>query len=257
MKEFFQTDKVNIIHGSCTELSVIDPDSVDLIVTSPPYNVGIEYGDHDDSMNYDEYMSFCRDWISNCFSWMKDTGRMCLNVPFETIKGGRKSVSSDLIQVSKSVGFNYCCTIIWNKGAIPRVCWGTFMSPTSPYMFTPVESIVVLHKGEWKKDKTGETDLLRDEFVKWTDCMWNMHCENRVRLGHPAPFPLELPRRCIKLFSFVGDTVLDPFLGSGSTMVSAFRLDRKSIGIELDEKYCNLAMRRIKREIKIRKGYIF
>lgn len=258
-KDFFKTNAVRIIHGSCTKFSAVDPNSVDLIVTSPPYNLGIEYGDHDDSINYDGYMKFCTEWLISCFGWLKTHGRICVNIPFETAKGGKQTVYADYVQLMKQIGFSHYTTSIWTKGNCPRAGWGTWLSAKSPLIMPPAEAIVIMSKGGWKReDAEGKvSDITKDEFVHWADCVWQMHCEDRVRLGHPAPFPIELPRRCIKLLSFVGDTVLDPFLGSGSTMIAAFRHDRKCIGFDIDEKYCNLAMRRIKREIKIRDGYIF
>jgi len=260
--DFFKTDRVRIVHGSCTETEAdahgLDS-TVDLVVTSPPYNVGIEYGDHDDAINYDGYMEFSWLWLSNCYDWLKNHGRICVNVPFETAKGGKHTVYADLVGLMKKIGYNHYTTAVWTKGNVPRVSWGTWMSAKAPLIIPPAESIIIASKGDWKREDTDgkRMDITKDEFVQWSDCVWKMHCEDRVRLGHPAPFPLELPRRCIKLLSFVGDTVLDPFLGSGSTMVSAFRVDRKCIGFDIDEKYCALATRRIKREMKIQAGYIF
>jgi len=257
--DFFKTDTIRIIHGSCTEEVAELDGTVDLIVTSPPYNVGIEYGNHDDSINYDGYLAFCDQWLNNCYTWLKPHGRICVNIPFETAKGGKQTVYADYVHIMKLCGFRHYTTAIWTKGNCPRAGWGTWMSAKAPLIMPPAEAIVIMSKDEWKReDADGKVmDITKDEFVHWADCVWQMHCEDRVRLGHPAPFPLELPRRCIKLLSFVGDVVLDPFLGSGSTMVAAFRVDRKAIGFDIDEKYCNLAMRRIKREIKIRSGYIF
>ncbi|TFH43433.1 MAG: site-specific DNA-methyltransferase, partial [Lysobacterales bacterium] len=114
-----------------------------------------------------------------------------------------------------------------------------------------VELIVVLYKGEWRRT-SGErtTDIRRDEFMEWTNGLWTFPGERKSRIGHPAPFPLELPRRCIKLFSFVEDTVLDPFMGSGTTGVAAVKLGRKFTGIEIDPGYFDIACRRIAAALK-------
>lgn len=102
-----------------------------------------------------------------------------------------------------------------------------------------------MYNSEWKKTNKGLSDITRDEFLLWTNGMWNFNGESAKRLGHPSPFPLELPRRCIKLFSYVGDTVLDPFLGSGSTLVSCYETKRKGIGVEINKQYCKIAVDRL------------
>ena len=97
-----------------------------------------------------------------------------------------------------------------------------------------------------EKTHKGISDITKDEFIEWTNGVWNFQGENRSKVGHPAPFPVELPKRCIKLFSFVGDTILDPFLGSGTTLIACLELNRKGIGVEINPKYCELAVKRLK-----------
>ena len=120
------------------------------------------------------------------------------------------------------------------------------MSASAPYVIAPVELIIVLYKETWKKASGSlQSDITRDEFLAWTNGLWTFNGESKKRIGHPAPFPLELPTRAIKLFSFVGDTILDPFLGSGTTLVAAAQHSRVGVGIDIDEGYCSLAQDRI------------
>jgi len=120
------------------------------------------------------------------------------------------------------------------------------MSASAPFVIAPVELIVVLYKKRWRKTSgSGKSDITRSEFMEWTNGVWTFSGESKKKIGHPAPFPLELLRRCIKLFSFVGDTVLDPFMGSGTTLIAAAMLNRIGIGVEIDPQYCELAKKRI------------
>jgi site-specific DNA-methyltransferase (adenine-specific) len=216
-------------------------------VTSPPYNVDIQYNSHRDDVSYTDYLEFSKQWMAQCFHWLKDEGRFCLNIPLDKNKGGQQSVGADLTTVAKQLGFQYHSTIIWNEGNISRrTAWGSWKSASAPYVIAPVELIVVLYKKSWKKTAGSKiSDVTRDEFMEWTNGMWVFNGESKKRIGHPAPFPLELPRRCIKLFSYVDDVVLDPFSGSGTTVMAAVNNQRKGIGIDVDSKYCELARRRI------------
>jgi site-specific DNA-methyltransferase (adenine-specific) len=111
--------------------------------------------------------------------------------------------------------------------------------------------IAVLYKKQWKKKSKGESDITRDEFIEWTNGVWNFMGESKKKIRHPSPFPVQLPRRCIKLFSYVGDTVLDPFLGSGTTLIACLQTGRKGIGIEIDRKYCEIAKQRLVKEMTL------
>jgi site-specific DNA-methyltransferase (adenine-specific) len=246
---FFQNDHIRIINDDILTTRQVKSGSVDLIVTSPPYNVDIRYGNHDDGGSYEEYLLFSKKWMSRCHRWLADSGRFCLNIPLDKNKGGQQSVGADLTTIAKEAGFSYHATIVWNEGNISRrTAWGSWMNPSAPFVIAPVELVVVLYKGTWKKPASSKkSDITLDEFMAWTNGLWTFSGESKKKVGHPAPFPLELPRRCMKLFSYVGDTVLDPFLGSGSTLVAAYQCNRKGIGIELDEGYCITARERLKR----------
>jgi site-specific DNA-methyltransferase (adenine-specific) len=244
---FFQTDDLAIINEDIFATKKIPTKSIDLVVTSPPYNVDIKYNSHDDQVTYAEYLDFSKRWMKHCHGWLKSDGRFCLNIPLDKNKGGQQSVGADLTTIAKECGFAYHSTIIWNEGNISRrTAWGSWLSASAPYVIAPVELVVVLYKDSWKKTSgSKKSDITREEFMAWTNGLWTFNGEKKSRIGHPAPFPVELPMRCMKLFSFVGDTVLDPFMGSGSTLLAASRCGRKAVGIEIDPRYCEIARGRI------------
>lgn len=246
-KSFYTLKDLTIYCDDFLNTTAIQTETVDLIVTSPPYNVDIKYNSHDDQMSYEEYLHFSRDWMTQAYKFAKISCRFCLNIPLDKNKGGQQSVCADLTTIAKEIGWKYHSTVIWNEGNISRrTAWGSFKSATAPYVIAPVEVIVILYKEQWKKTKTDrDTDITKEEFLAWTNGVWTFNGESKKRIGHPAPFPVELPRRCIKLFSFVGDTVLDPFLGSGSTLIAAGETDRVGIGFDVDEGYCELARTRL------------
>ena len=251
---YFKTNNLLIYKDDILKISSIPDNSVDLIVTSPPYNVDIHYNSHADNLTYDDYLEFTRKWIKKCFDMTKSEGRFLLNIPLDKNKGGQKSVGADITKIAKDIGWKYHSTIIWNEGNISRrTAWGSFMSASAPYVIAPVELILVLYKDSWKK--TGgsrKNDITKQEFMDWTNGVWTFNGQSKKGAGgHPAPFPIELPRRCIKLFSFIGDTVLDPFLGSGSTLIASYLHSRKGIGVDIDEKYCKIAVERLQQEGKI------
>ena len=239
----------NLLHGTCLDKSLLDAEQVELTITSPPYNIGVEYSSNDDGRSYEEYLQFTHSWLQNVFYWTRDTGRLCLNIPLDKNKGGQKSVGADITKIAQDVGWKYQSTIIWNEGNISRrTAWGSFKSASAPYVIAPVELIVVLYKNEWKRKAQKVNDITKEEFVSWTNGIWSFNGESKKRIGHPAPFPRELPRRCLKLFSFVNDTILDPFAGSGTTILEAINNNRNSIGIEIDTGYIELAKERILKE---------
>jgi site-specific DNA-methyltransferase (adenine-specific) len=250
VKSVFKSGQSVIINEDIFSTRRIVPGSIDLIITSPPYNVDILYNSHNDQITYDEYLAFSQRWMKRCYSWLKYDGRFCLNIPLDKNKGGQQSVGADLTTIAKKCGFAYHSTIVWNEGNISRrTAWGSWLSASAPYVIAPVELIVILYKKSWKKTSgSRESDISREEFMAWTNGLWTFNGERKTRIGHPAPFPVELPLRCMKLFSFVNDTVLDPFMGSGSTLVAASRCKRKGVGIEIDPGYCKIATERIESE---------
>ncbi|MEM4690679.1 MAG: site-specific DNA-methyltransferase [Archaeoglobaceae archaeon] len=249
---YFQSEdgRIVILNDDFLTTALIPSNSVDLIVTSPPYNVDIHYDSFRDNIPYENYLEFTEKWLRKALDLIKPDGRMCLNIPLDKSKGreeeGFQSVYADILEIAKKVGWKYFSTIIWNESNISRrTAWGSWLSASAPYVIAPVEVIVLLYKEKWKKAKQGKSDVSREEFIEWTNGLWSFPGENRKRIGHPAPFPLELPMRCIKLFSFVGDVVLDPFLGSGTTLIACALTNRIGIGVEIDRKYCEIAKKRL------------
>ncbi|HNX17636.1 MAG TPA: site-specific DNA-methyltransferase [Methanoregula sp.] len=255
---YFRGDRVLIINDSIFQTKQIPRNSIDLIVTSPPYNIDIDYNSHDDTISYPEYKKFSKNWMKVCYNLLKDDGRFCLNIPLDKNRGGQQSVGADLTQIAKDVGFKYHTTIVWNEGNISRrTAWGSWKSASAPYVISPVELIVVFYKKRWKKTSgSKESDIERQDFLDWTNGLWSFSGESKRKIGHPAPFPVALPRRCIQLFSFVGDTILDPFLGSGTTLVASYLYNRKGIGIDIDPHYCQIALNRLKKETEMEQASI-
>jgi site-specific DNA-methyltransferase (adenine-specific) len=248
-KPYFEKDGISIFKDDILEITSIPKNSVDLIITSPPYNIDIHYNSHVDDLTYEDYLEFTQKWIAKCFDLAKSEGRLLLNIPLDKNKGGQKSVGADITKIAKDTGWKYHSTIVWNEGNMSRrTAWGSFMSASAPYVIAPVELILILYKDSWKKTKGSKVnDITKQEFMDWTNGVWTFNGQSKKGAGgHPAPFPIELPTRCIKLFSFVGDTVLDPFLGSGSTLIASYLHGRKGIGVEIDEKYCNIAIERLR-----------
>jgi site-specific DNA-methyltransferase (adenine-specific) len=218
-------------------------------VTSPPYNLDVAYGGYRDDVPYDAYLAWVETWAGSLLRVSKEGGRACINVPLDTNKGGKRAVYADYIKAFKHAGWKYQTTIVWNEQTISRrTAWGSWLSPSAPFVTAPVEMILVLYKGHWRCGRGGRTtDLTREEFLAWTLGTWTFPGENPRRVGHPAPFPEELPRRLIKLYGFIEDTVFDPFVGSGSTCAAAKALGRRSIGVDVDPRSCALAAARCRR----------
>jgi len=148
---YFQRNSIWIYNENILNTGCIEERSIDLIVTSPPYNVDIKYSSHNDTMSYEDYLFFTREWLSRCYKFLRDDGRFCLNIPLDKNKGGQQSVCADITTIAKQIGFKYHSTIVWNEQNISRrTAWGSWLSATAPYVIAPVEVIVVLYKKEWK-----------------------------------------------------------------------------------------------------------
>ena len=226
---------------------------INLVVTSPPYNVGIEYDKHVDTMTYEEYLKWCKLWLKKMFDAMATDGRICINIPFSVTpdhlnkqKGAEDinyPVSADYIRIAQEVGFKYYRTIIWQKMGSNKTCWGSWRSARAPFVIDPNECILVFYKGTWKRETKGDSTISGRDFMIYVKNLWTMNPQTKS--SHPAAFPPELPKRCIKLFSYKGDTVMDCFMGSGTTGEVAAQLERNFVGIEKSQAYFDGAKLRI------------
>jgi site-specific DNA-methyltransferase (adenine-specific) len=247
---------VTIYHADSIDLSFLEPASVHLVVTSPPYNLGKDYGTARDDATYHSYLDWTARWCQELWRVLEPGGRLCLNIPIDINlsfdAGGKRTTQKRPVladfthRLVNEEGWLYNTTILWlERNVSRRTAWGSWMSASDPWVNTAAEAILVLSKGQRKRLGRGkQSDMARDEFMEWTLGIWEFHGESSKRVKHPAPFPEELPRRLIQLFSFKGDTVLDPFLGSGTTCRVAKDLGRRSIGVELDEQFCGVSVRR-------------
>ena len=237
----------NIYNQDCISgLKEMEDKSVDLIVTSPPYNLNIEYAEHNDSMKLDFYYKWCEEWIKESFRVLKDGGRFCLQIGCFQSQFNEPTYST-FTQLFQDAGFTFREFIIWNKNTIPkRTAWGSWKSPSNPRILPPFEMIINFHKNSPKIEIKGETDLSKEEFIQWTNGLWVIAPESAKKRNHPAPFPEEISKRCIKMHSYIGSVVVDIFNGSGTTTKVAKQLNRSYIGFDITKEYCDLAEERIK-----------
>jgi len=242
----FPNDLENkIIHGSAENMREIPDNSVQLMITSPPYNVSKEY---DEDLSLKEYLQLLETVFRETFRVLVNGGRACVNVA----NLGRKPyipLSDYVSQMMIDIGFKMRGEIIWNKGvsASASTAWGSWQSASNPILRDIHEYILIFSKGDYKREKEEKEDsITKEQFMEWTKSIWTMNAESARRIGHPAPFPEELPYRLIHLYSFKGDIVLDPFMGSGTTAVAAVRSERKFVGYEIFQEYIDLAEKRVK-----------
>jgi len=233
-------NKYNLYQGDCVEvLSLIEQESIDLVVTSPPYNVSKEY---ENKLSETEYKDFSLQWLKECHRVLKPDGRICVNIPFcMNDKGKTFYILPLILEAFKEAGFHYRHLIVWDQlNAGCETAWGSWKSVSSPWIRHMTEFILVGYKNQWKKLESGVSDINEKEFMIYTNDKWKMNTESAKKIGHPAPYPEELVYRCIKLFSYVDDVVLDPFLGSGTTMKVCQENRRSCVGIEMFEDYIPL-----------------
>lgn len=223
---------------------MMDPDSIDLIVTSPPYNVGINYdnkGNAADRLDLESYGSFAVDCMENAYRLLKTGGRACIEI-------GASGLDFPLTYIWQKAafeaGFGLFCEIGIEHRKTNPCAWGSWLKPDNCRIIGNFHMLYVFYK-ETRTKRGNGSDIVSEEFVEWTRGYWKINWTQDSTRDHPAQFPLELPKRAMKLFGHVGDTVLDIFAGSGTTLIAALQHGRNPIGFELSKTYYDLALRRI------------
>lgn len=233
-----------IFEKSAEQMDELDDCSIHLMITSPPYNVRKEY---DEDLTLDEYLDLLRRVFRETHRVLVPGGRACVNLA----NLGRRPylpLHIYVIELMLEAGFLMRGEIIWNKGssASASTAWGSWMSATNPVLRDVHEYILVFSKDAFARPAEGrESTIRKEDFLDWTKSVWSFPAASARQVGHPAPFPEELPRRLIELYSFRGDVVLDPFCGSGTTCLAARQADRGFVGYEIDRGYAELARRRL------------
>ena len=264
-----------VINGDCIEVMKTLPEgSVDLILTSPPYGVGIDYDVHDDDMVWEEYVKFTYSWMEQAYRVLKDDGRIALNIPYEINrqeKGGRIFMVAELWNILASIGYKFYGVVDLEESSPHRsktTAWGSWMSPSSPYIYNPKECVLLCYKQlskkqtkgtpQWKswveqvEDKNNPELLVnkkmyeksdKDDFISLVYGQWNYFADTRQQTK--ATFSMDIPVRAMKILSYKEDIVMDPFMGSGTSAVAAEFVGRNWVGVELSENYTEVANNRL------------
>lgn len=239
-------DKLDKIYCKSSEnMDEIPDNSVHLMITSPPYNVGKEY---DEDLTLDEYLKLLQRVFKSCHEKLVTGGRACINIA----NIGRKPyipLHAMIMEIMVDLGFLMRGEIIWDKSASGggSCAWGSWMSASNPVLRDFHEYILVFSKDSYSKNKKQpkKDTIEKQDFIDWTKSIWTFPAVNAKKIGHPAPFPVELPHRLINLYSYEGDVILDPFCGSGSTFIAARQNNRRYIGYDIKKEYVELAEKRI------------
>lgn len=256
--------RLDVVHEhDARDMSAVESSSVALVVTSPPYFAGKEYeeslGENGVPATYFEYLALLRDVFAECKRVLEPGGRIAVNVA-NLGRRPYRSLAGDVTVILQDLGLLLRGEVVWWKGraAGGSCAWGTFQRPSNPVLRDITERIVIASKGRFDRALKPEERLAggfpstatisRDEFLEATTDLWELPPESATRVGHPAPFPVELPTRLIELYTYEGDVVLDPFMGSGSAAVAAVRTGRHFIGFDTDPSYVERARARIAEE---------
>lgn len=268
--------KVNrIINGDCVQVMKDLPESsVDLVVTSPPYNVGIDYDQHKDNLMMTDYWKWTEVWLTELYRVLKDDGRVAINIPYETNtqdRGGRQLFMAEFWSIMKKVGYGFFGLVDLEENSPQRsktTAWGSWMSNSAPYIYNPKECVLLGYKKHYKKKTKGEPQWTPEKIVEVTNedtgrvrnrkeysesdkkefmnlvfGQWEYMADTNQLTK--ATFSADIPDKAIKILSYKDDVVLDPFSGSGTTALTALKLGRKYLGIELSKKYVDISMARI------------
>jgi DNA modification methylase len=231
------------ILGSAENMKELPNNSIHLMITSPPYNVTKEY---DSDLTLKEYLQLIENSFRETYRALVNGGRACINVA----NLGRKPyipLSDYISKIMIDIGFNMRGEIIWNKssGAGVSTAWGSWQSAANPILRDVHEYILIFSKGDYNRiAKEKKNTITKQQFMEWTKSIWTMNPESARRVGHPAPFPEELPFRLIQLYSFKDDIILDPFMGSGTTAVASIKSDRKFVGYDISQEYVALSQKK-------------
>jgi len=235
---------------SSESMTELPDNSIHLMVTSPPYNVGKDY---DDNLSLKEYRAMLKNVFKETYRVLVPGGRACINIA----NLGRKPyipLHSFIIEDMHDIGFLMRGEIIWDKGASasPSTAWGTWLKANNPVLRDTHEYLLIYCKDTFtrKNIQKRKSTISKEEFLAFTKSVWTFSAERARKIGHPAPFPIELPYRAIQLYTFEDEVVLDPFVGSGSACIAALKTNRKYVGYDIDKKYCTLAEQRIKQYLQ-------
>ncbi len=234
----------HVILGDSRDMHLIPDNSIHLMVTSPPYNVRKDY---DDDLSLLEYLHLLEGVFKETWRVLVPGGRVAINVA----NVGRKPyipLHAYFIEIMFNIGFHMRGEIIWNKAASAGVstAWGSFASASNPCLRDVHEYILIFSKLTNKLEKEQrENSIEKKDFVEWSKSIWSFSAASARKIGHPAPFPEELPRRLIEFYTYKGDVILDPFIGSGTTAIASLKLNRHYIGYEISPEFVNLAKKRI------------
>ena len=270
-----------IINGDCIEVMKTFPEgSIDLLVTSPPYNVNISYDVHKDDLPMDTYYEWTKDWLREAFRVLKDDGRIAVNVPNELNvqeRGGRILFVAEFWMMMKEIGFKFSGLVDLTEDSPHRVrqtAWGSWMSASAPYIYNPKECIILAYKKTNKKLTKGESQWLgepnkiiqedgtiknkmiykdedKKEFMNLVFGRWEYFADTKSLTK--ATFSMDIPAKAIKILTYKNDIILDPFMGSGTSAVAAEVLDRRWVGIELSSDYTEIARKRVQSFIDSKK----
>ncbi len=254
-----------ILHEDARKIDELLPaNSVALVVTSPPYFAGKEYeetlGENGVPASYFEYLELLRDVFAACKTVLEPGGRIAVNVA-NLGRRPYRSLSADITMILQDLGLLMRGEVIWWKGraAGGSCAWGSFQRPTNPVIRDVTERVIIASKGRFDRALTPKQRLVkglpstasisRDEFLEATTDLWELPPASATSVGHPAPFPIELPQRLIELYTYEDDLVLDPFMGAGTTGIAAVRTGRSYVGFETDQAYIDLSNQRIEAEL--------